>query len=117
MKMARVLMDMVLIAVTAAVIWGVVIGIRMVLNGTRDSRGVCLVVPLAGHVEDAELLIREAVAAARRAGLRGAVVYVADFGADEETAAIAQRLCEAYGVAEWVAQGELSEKIAALRNH
>ena len=53
----------------------------------------------------------ETVAAVRRTGLRGAVIYVADFGADEETAAIAQRLCEEFGVTEWVPSGELSGTI------
>lgn len=111
MMMQRILIDTALVATTAAMMWGMLMGLLLLLSGAKDCRSTCLVVPLAGHVEDVELLVRETVAAVRRTGLRGAVIYVADFGADEETAAIAQRLCEEFGVTEWVPSGELSGTI------
>ena len=100
-----------LIATTAAMMWGMFTGISMMFSGAKDCRGECIVLPVSGHMEDVELRIREAVSQARRLGLRGAVVYVADFGADSETAEIAERMCGEFGVTQWVNRRELADRI------
>lgn len=111
--MDKVLIYAALIATTAAMMWGMLTGIGMMFSGTKDCGGVCIVLPVAGHMEDVEFRIREAVSRARQLGLRGAVIYVTDFGADSETAEIAERMCDEFSVTEWVSSEELADRIGS----
>lgn len=108
-----ILLDMLLIAAAVALLWGVMRGIAALYGGEKADGGECIVLPVAGHREDVEFRIREAVARVRRSGLRGAVIYVTDFGADSETAEIAARMCREFGMTEWVSRDELTQKIHA----
>lgn len=109
--MDKVIIYAALIATTAAMMWGMFTGISMMFSGAKDCMGECIVLPISGHMEDVELRIREAVSQARRLGLRGAAVYVADFGADSETADICERMCSQFGVTQWVSREELANRI------
>lgn len=104
-------LDMILIVAAIALLWGVMMGIAVLFGGEKDSGGACIVLPIVGHKEDVEFRIREAVSQVRRSGLRGAVIYVADFGTDSETAEIAARMCREFSMTEWVSREELTERI------
>ena len=80
----------------AAAVWWLLFR-RPVARDIGRRCGAVVLLPLKGHVEDAEYRIRAAVAWAR-----GAEVYVADCGADRETAEIAARLCGEYPSAHWL---------------
>lgn len=73
--------------------------------------GECIVLPVKGHVEDIEFRIRGAIVRRRRASRRLPRIYLADFGADAETAEIAKRMCDEFDVLEWVDGAELSRKL------
>ena len=88
----------------AATLWTVIALISTVLCPTDGGERVYTVIPVKGHREDIEFVIREAAASRKRGG----VILVADFGADRETAAIARRLCSEYNRMEWV-RGEAIE--------
>lgn len=111
--MGQILICTALIVTTAAIMWGVLTGIGMIFGGAKDCEGECIVLPIAGHCEDVELRIREAVSRAQRWGLRGAAIYVTDFGADSETAEIAERMCREFGMTQWVSRDELSDRIGS----
>lgn len=64
-----------------------------------------IVIPVKGHREDIEFVIR-GTAASRQ---RDTVILVADFGADRETAAIARRLCEEYDRMKWIRGDGISQ--------
>lgn len=106
-----ILLDILLIVAAIALLWGVMMGIATLFGGGKDGGGKCIVLPVAGHREDIEFRIREAVSQVQRSGLRGAVIYVTDFGADSETAEIAARMCREFGMTEWVGCEELTERI------
>lgn len=90
-----------LIALTAMLPVAAVIGwalFRLPVGcGFGRRCGAVVVLPLRGHMEDAEYRIRGTAAWAR-----GAAVYVVNCGADEETAEIAARLCEEIPSVYWV---------------
>lgn len=109
--------------VLLAAVYGCVQGVRWlvlrVLTPTDGESGVWLV-PLCGHREDVEYLVR--TAAARRCwGVGGdGEVYVVNMGADEETCALAACICrQVHGTrfldaadlpaafSDWVAQRKL----------
>ncbi len=73
----------------------------------RPEKG-CVVLPVSGHVEDIELRVRAAVFHRRRTGTE---IYIADFGADAETAEIAHRLCLELDAVEWMTAAELFVKL------
>lgn len=73
--------------------------------------GECIVLPVKGHMEDIEFRIRGAIVRRRRASRRLPKIYLADFGADAETAEIAKRMCGEFDVLEWVDGTELGKKL------
>ena len=79
--------------------------LKAILCPSGRGEGTFIVLPVAGHVEDIELRVRRAVCAAGR--LRGAVITVADFGADSETAEIIRRLCREYDALEVIDGNDL----------
>ncbi len=92
------LLCMAVILGAAATLWVVTALIGMALYQPGSDERMYIVLPVKGHREDIEFVIR-GTAASRR---RGTVILVADFGADRETAAIARRLCCEYDRMEWV---------------
>ncbi len=94
----------------AVVLWIVTALIGMVLYQSGGTEREYIVIPVKGHREDIEFVIRRAVASRQR----GTVVIVADFGTDAETASIARRLCDECERVEWV-RGEAVEQ--CLRQH
>ena len=73
--------------------------------------GECIVLPVKGHMEDIEFRIRGAMVRRRRASRRLSKIYLADFGADDETAEIARRICGEFDVLEWVDGTELTKRL------
>ncbi len=82
----------------AATLWVITALIGMALYQPDCEERTYIVIPVKGHREDIEFVIRGVVASRQR----GAVILVADFGADKETAAIAGHLCNEYERMEWV---------------
>lgn len=76
------------------------------------GKGAAIVLPLSGHMESVELQVRGLVSSSR--GIRGAVVLLADFGADAETAEIAQRLCRDFAVVDYVKGADLTVRVEKL---
>lgn len=83
-----------------------------VSGGTREY----IVLPVSGHVEDIEFRIRGAAVRRRRMG-RHLRIYLANFGADAETAEIAKRMCEEFEGIEWVEGCELAGKLKGNIRH
>lgn len=98
-------------AVLLLAVYGCVQGVRWavlrLLSPPRSADSVWLL-PLSGHREDVEYLVR--TAAARRcwnAGCSGDVCVV-DVGADEETRLLARHVCEQVAGVRFLESGELS---------
>ena len=90
--------------------YGCVQGIRWVvmrLLWPAKSPGVW-VLPLSGHCEEVEYHLRRVAAGRRWNALPGGEVYLLDMGADEETAALARRLCGAVRGVQMVDADELA---------
>lgn len=77
----------------------------------NGGAGECIVLPVKGHMEDIEYRIRGAIVRRRRASRRLSKIYLADFGADDETAEIAKRMCGEFDILEWVDGSELTKKL------
>lgn len=73
--------------------------------------GECIVLPVKGHMEDIEFRIRGAMVRRRRSSRHLSKIYLADLGADAETAEIARRMCGEFDVLEWVDGAELIKKL------
>jgi hypothetical protein len=80
-------------------------------RGAKGSGPEYIILPVAGHTEDIEFRIRGAMARSRMSGRRTSKIYLADFGADGETAAIAEKMCSEFEILEWADGSELAEKI------
>ncbi len=76
-----------------------------------NGMGEYIVLPVKGHMEDIEFRIRGAIVRRRRASRRLPQIYLADFGADSETAEIAKRLCDEFDVLKWVDGMELTKSL------
>ena len=90
-------------------ILGIVDVIRMVVFALlKPKRGLRMVVtvPLSGHREDVEYMIRSAVARAKWSDTRQTLVFVVDCGMDHDTYELCRLFCNELG-AELVAQEEL----------
>ena len=85
-------------------------------SDSGEQNRCCIVLPVSGHVEDIELQVRAAVS--RRRKLRNAAIFLADFGADSETAEIGRRLCREFAMVEWMSpdllDGRLREMAGAI---
>lgn len=76
---------------------------------TKSDEWEYIILPVKGHMEDIEFRIRGALARRRRAHI--SKIYLADFGADDETAEIARKMCGEFEVLEWVDSFELTGNI------
>ena len=88
--------------------WAVWSVMKLFLGGGGEKQSCYVVLPVAGHVEDIELRVRQAVRNARRAH---AALLIADFGADAETADLCRRLCRAFPTAELLDGSELEKRV------
>lgn len=109
---------MVLIVLTVLVGSFALVGICSIISAlylsfysTNGSAREYLILPVKGHMEDIEFRIRGAMARRRKAGNHISKIYLADFGADDETVEIARRMCGEFEVLEWVDSFELTENI------
>ena len=90
-------------------ILGIVDVIRMIVFALlKPKRGlrVVVTVPLSGHREDVEYMIRSAVARAKWSGTRQTLVFIVDCGMDQGTYELCRVFCEELG-ARLVKQEEL----------
>ena len=74
---------------------------------SRDRPGVW-VIPLRGHCEDVEYRVRSAAAGCRWNGTPCREVYLLNIDADEETCALAERVCRAVRGVQLVKSAELA---------
>lgn len=98
------------------VLLGIVYLMRIVmilmLSPERENDFVMLV-PLKGHREDAELILRSAAARVKWFGKRRTLVTVVDCGMDDETRELCRRLCREIRCAELVSKEEFGRRIQA----
>lgn len=64
----------------------------------KSGTNIIVTVPIHGHREDAEYLIRGAVLSAKWMGHKNIQVSVIDCGADEETKELCNRMCKQMGL-------------------
>lgn len=95
-------------------VYGCVQGVRWaalrLLRPPRRTGGVWLL-PLCGHCEDVEYLVRAAAARRRWNAEEAADVMVVDAGADEETRMLAQRVCDEVSGARFLRAEDLPEEL------
>ena len=92
-------------------VYGCVQGVRQavlrLLRPPKHPAGLWFV-PVSGHREDAEYLVRS-LSARRRWGGEGTEVCLVDVGADRETRAVARRACEEVPGVCWLTPEEAAE--------
>lgn len=85
--------------------------IMMQLLSPEKESDFVILVPLSGHREDTELVLRSAAARVRWFGRRRMLVTVLDCGMDEETRQLCRRLCREIRYAEIVSREEFGRRL------
>ena len=87
--------------------------IMMQLLSPEKESDFVILVPISGHREDAELILRSAAARVRWFGRRRTVITVLDCGMDEETTQLCRRLCREIRCAEMISREEFGKRLGA----
>ena len=106
--MGEIILAAVIGVLAFAGIIGVISALVLSFYHVNGGAGECIVLPVSGHIDDIEFCIRGAVARRQRVS-RHAKIFLADFGADAETAEIARRMCGEFEGIEWVECDKLAE--------
>ncbi|MCI8497177.1 MAG: hypothetical protein HFE85_02850 [Clostridiales bacterium] len=85
--------------------------LMMKLLSPGQENDFLVLVPVYGHREDVELMLRSAAARARWFGKRRMIVTVLDCGMDEETENLCRRLCRELRCAQIVSREELEKQL------
>ena len=78
--------------------------VRAVMLPSRGWEGVW-VIPVSGHREDVEYIVRAASVQRERAGLKGRILLL-DAGMDEETRRLAEQICREVGTVDMIVENK-----------
>lgn len=81
--------------------------VRAVMSPSRGCEGVW-VIPISGHREDVEYIVRAAAAQRGRFGGPKGRILLLDAGMDEETRRLAEQACRDVGTVDMIEENKLS---------